>query len=275
MIMKFAVSNIAWPTEKRKEILPLLKQAGVSAVELAPTKIWPDIFKVTQKDTDIFLREIEKYELKVAGFHALLYGKDDLSIFGNSLVKKFTMDYLVKLAEICSLLGGKNLVFGSPGCRRRGNLTEEKAQNYVADFFHELSNRCKELNVVFVIEPLGSSEADFINSVVSALQLIHKVGHPGFQGHLDAKSLAEAGEINEATFMDYKPVLKHFHVNDSDLEPLDANDRIGHKRMGRLLKDIGYKGYISLEQRATPVEPIEVCMNSIRLMKGYYDVSGN
>ncbi|MFC1644053.1 sugar phosphate isomerase/epimerase family protein [Candidatus Omnitrophota bacterium] len=268
--MRLCVSNIAWPSGKRAEILPLLKKAGVSALEIAPTKIWPDIFKVKPEDTMGFREGLDRIGLGVAGFHALLFGQGHMSIFGPPDIREQTLGYLHKLAQICSWVKGNSLVFGSPQCRRRGAMSEEESEDMAAVFFRELCLRCEGLGVTFVIEPLGENETDFITSAVSGLKLIKMVDHPGFMGHLDAKTLAESGEIKESVFQEYKPVLRHFHVNDPGLSVLDESDRIGHAELGRLLRKIEYNGYVSLEQRAAPHDPVEACLRSVKIMEKYY-----
>lgn len=269
--MKFAISNIAWPNEKTEQMLPLLKQAGISGLEVAPTKIWPDIFKTTAEEAKAFVSSINRYGLQFVGFHALLYGQKDLSIFGTPEVKEKTLAYLRQLAKICFWCGGGVLVFGSPQGRRKGTLSNEEAEEQAIDFFRKLLLPCDDWDAVFVIEPLGKSEADFVTSAEEALSLIQKINHHKFQGHLDAKALAEAEEINEEIFKEYSPVLRHFHVNDPGLRALDKEDKIGHRQIGRMLKSIGYQGYISLEQRTTVENPINRCLESINIMRSYYE----
>lgn len=269
--MKLAVSHIAWPTELDEQIWPLLAQIGISALELAPTKIWPDIFRAKPKDAKEYIEKIGQYSLRVVGFHALLYDMNKLSIFGSPEIQKQTQDYLLQLAKICHWLGGKTLVFGSPQCRRKGDLSEEESQNKAAQFFKNLLNKCGSYDIIFVIEPLGESETDFITSAKSALDLIKKVNHPKFQGHLDTKALAEAGEIRQEVFEEFKPYLKHFHVNGPGLVTLDESDKIEHKKIANMLKNIGYKNYVSLEQKPTKNSPIESCLHSIKVMKKYYE----
>lgn len=268
--VKLAVSHIAWPTELDEQVWPLLSQTGVSALELAPTKIWPDIFQAKREEAEEYIKKISRYGLKVAGFHALLYGMGHLSIFGSPEIQKQTQEYLLQLAKICHWLGGKILVFGSPQCRKRGEMSPEESLISASTFFRKLIDQCEDYDVCFVIEPLGESEADFITSAKSALDLIKKVNHPKFQGHLDAKALAEAGEIKQEVFEEFKPYLKHFHVNDPGLAVLDENDKIGHQKIAEFLKQIDYRGYASLEQRPDKEKPIESCLHSLEVMKKYY-----
>ena len=39
--MRLAVSNIAWPAEHDSAAYALLREAGVTGLEVAPTRFWP------------------------------------------------------------------------------------------------------------------------------------------------------------------------------------------------------------------------------------------
>ena len=52
--MKLAVSSIAWEPEEDESVAETLMELGVEGVEVAPTKIWPQPLRATD-------REIEAY----------------------------------------------------------------------------------------------------------------------------------------------------------------------------------------------------------------------
>ena len=66
---------------------------------------------------------------------------------------------------------------------------------------------------------------------------------------LDAKALVANGEADIATFRAVASHLVHFHANEPDLGVLGTTGAVDHGLLGRLLGDVGYGGYVSIEQR--------------------------
>ena len=50
-------------------------------VEIAPSKIWKNIPKISKEEKVTFINEIKKFNLEFLGFHSLLFGRKDLQIF--------------------------------------------------------------------------------------------------------------------------------------------------------------------------------------------------
>lgn len=268
--MKLAVSNIAWPIDLNRQMYKNLQDLGIEALEIAPTKIWPDIYAADQTSVQDFLIEIQSYNLKVCGFHSLLYGTENLSIFAKNEDRIKTINYLKKLAELCHLTGGKTLVFGSPVARQKEHLHYNQALEQATEFFQELLSHCTKYNVVFVIEPLSTELCDFINNTTEALELITQVNHPKFQAHFDLQALIAADEINLNTFQNSQKHIKHFHINGTNLGPLKEEDKELHNKVTKLIHEIDYSNYISLEQRPDKDNPIKTCLDSIKIMRKYY-----
>ena len=269
--MKYAISNIAWQKELTDNVYLILQEYNVSGVEVAPSKVWDNVENVSYKEIVEYKKKLATWGLEIVGFHSLFYDQPGLGLFREEHIEKKTKDFLKHLITLCADCGGRTLIFGSPKARKRGNLPVEKAMEIAAAFFMEVAEKAKEKDVFLCIEPLGPEETDFINSAYSALQLIKKVNHPYFQGHLDAKSLYASGEISYQTFQNFAPFLKHFHVNEPELKPLCFSNVVDHCLIGKYLKDIGYTGYVSIEQRSVDsIDTLSVIKKSIEEMKKCY-----
>lgn len=249
MSVKLAISNIAWPSPQTPAVLPRLTELGISGVEIAPSRIWGDTWKVSPSDAGRVKRQLSEHGLAVTGLHSLLFDQPELGLFKGTETAKRTVAFLAHLCGVCSDLGGRTLIFGSPQCRKRGEKPMSDAMREAAEFFFQLGEHAHRLGVVVCIEPLGSIETDFIDSAMQALGLIAMVGHPGFGGHLDAKALQQADEISEKVFNAYKGRIEHFHVNDPGLVAVGSTGEVPHARLGELLRSVGYSNYVSIEQR--------------------------
>ena len=68
-----------------------------------------------------------------------------------------------------------------------------------------------------------------------------------------------------------KPFLVHVHTNEPDLGELGVSGAVNNHEIARLLKSIGYNGYVSLEQRmVSKTFDSESIRRSIKIMKQYY-----
>ncbi|HOL35924.1 MAG TPA: sugar phosphate isomerase/epimerase family protein [bacterium] len=269
--MKYAISNIAWQKEMTDQVFSLLQEYSISGIEIAPSRVWEHTDKISYTQVVKYRRKVAKWGLEIVGFHSLFYDHPGLGLFKEKDVEKKTKDFLKHLITVCADCGGKTLIFGSPKARKRGDLPLDRAIEIAADFFIEVAEKAKEKKVFLCIEPLGPDETDFIDSACSALQLIKKVNHPYFQGHLDAKSLYASREISYQTFQNFAPFLKHFHVNEPELKPISISKQIDHCLIGKYLRKIGYSGYVSIEQRSVDtMDTLGVIKKSIMEMKKCY-----
>ena len=77
--------------------------------------------------------------------------------------------------------------------------------------------------------------------------MTEKINHPNFRLHLDVKAMtgSESRPLPEVIKASAK-YLHHFHANDSNLLGPGMGE-IDHRPIMRALKDIDYKGYVSVE----------------------------
>ncbi|MBW2333487.1 MAG: sugar phosphate isomerase/epimerase [Deltaproteobacteria bacterium] len=269
--MRLAVSNIGWPFEFSEQALDKLAELGAEGIEVAPSKVWNDTWNISFREAEKFRKRVEKYDLKVIGFHSLLYDHPELGLFRDKEIEKKTITFLSRLGSLCADLGGYTLVYGSPKGRKRGDIPMNDAMSRAVDFFYEIAESMEREGVSLCIEPLSTEETDFIDSATQALDLIKRVGHPGFMGQFDTKSLYAANEIEPAIFEAFRQVLVHVHVNDPDLVEVGSTGMVDHKKIGELLKSIKYNRFVSIEQKTIDVmRPLEAVTKSVEKVKKCY-----
>ena len=247
-----------------------MAEQGLGGLEVAPSRVWHDTWKgLTAADVDAYRSGVEAAGLRVLGLHSLFFDHPDLGLFKGPEQRSETMEFLVHLSAVCRDLGGCTLIYG--GGRNRGETTVADATAEALDFIHELTGRIELHGTIICFEPLGPGDSEFINSANEALNLVREVNHPSFRMQLDAKALVENDEADRAAFEQVKPYLVHFHANEPGLNPLQKSGPIDHKAVGRFLRDIGYSGFVSIEQRMVdPGDPFSSISNSIDVLKEYY-----
>ena len=256
---KTAISNICWGNIDDNVFLEKAASCGAYGIEVAPSVMWQEPVHTNLKDRKTYRAHVEKFGLKIISLHALFYTRPDLSIFGDSKIKKLTGTYIVELARLANDLGARVMIMGSPKNRRRGEITKDKALEETAEFFYDIAKRLEPYKTVLCIEPLAEDEADFINSHIEALDLVKEVNHPSFEMMLDIKSMFKTGVDYYKAFQESAKHIKHIHVNDPG-NMVPGTNGVDHKLVAKALKTIQYDNILSLEigrSVATPMKNLE------------------
>jgi len=133
-------------------------------------------------------------------------------------------------------------------------LTDEAA-GYIAEAFTEVGDYAKEYGVC----PMLETGHDIIKSAVEGAEVIKKVKTSNFG------VLWNHSDMDEQTFDLLKNHIRHFHVHDEVLAP--ENKNILH--LTKLVKNINYDGYISLEIIRGRNLPEELLIETAKRLKGY------
>jgi len=267
--MKISVSNIAWENKYLNYYLKLIKNLGCSGIEIAPSIIWPEPINRSLEDREDFKNKIKKEGLEITGFHALLFSRPELQLFESAESREASINYLLKLIELCHHLGGKQIIFGSPRNRKLHNKKYSICLDQAMEDFYKISEFSKKYNIFFCIEPLGPDETDFIKSVDEGGIIVNKVNHKYFKLHLDTKALFATKENPNDIINKYKNIIQHVHIGDEGLkEPGSINS--GHKEIGMALNKINYSNYLSIEMRKPELDVQKILTRSILFVKDNY-----
>ena len=268
--MKFSVSNISLNAYNHAAELKQLGALGISGLEVAPSRRWHDTWHgLSDAHVSAYRREIESAGLKVVGLHSLFFDHPELGLFKEPEIRAESLDFLEHLSAVCRDLGGRTLIYG--GGRRRGTVSETDARRETIDFFGELCLRIEDHGTCFCFEPLGPKDTDFINSALESFAIAEQINHPAVRVQLDAKALVENNEATAATFTAVASMLVHYHANEPGLNVLGSSGSIDHKALGGMLREIGYDGFVSIEQRMLSSEtPLEDIAASTRVLRACY-----
>ncbi len=265
-----AVSNIALTAFEHGAELDRLGDLGLVGLEIAPSRVWRDTWHgLAAIDVGRYRRRIETAGLRVVGLHSLFFDHPELGLFKEAAMRSRTQDFLVHLSAMCRDLGGRTLIYG--GGRRRGDMGQKAAFAETVAFFAELCRRIEGHGTCFCLEPLGPRETDFIHSAFDALAVVEAVDHMALRMQLDAKALVANAEATEAPFHAAAPYLVHFHANEPGLGVLGTSGTIDHAAFGSFLREIGYQGFVSIEQRMFDASnPLRDVARSAAVLKRCY-----
>lgn len=270
--MKLAVSNIGLRPHDHLDDLAAVTEMGFEGLEVALSRVFPGDWNYPNPtEVEAYRRDVEAAGLTIVGLHSLFWERPDYTLFGDADTIARTADFLVRLSAVCRDLGGKTLIYGSRTARTKGPRSTEEADAQAADFFSNLCRRVEDHGTCFCIEPLETEVADYVHSVLDSLTVVKAVGHPALRVQIDAKAMALAGEVRPETFEAVRDSLVHVHANEPGFDILGTSGLVDHAQIGACLKDIGYDGYVSIEQRMIDeADPLAGIRRSAKILKECY-----
>lgn len=245
--MKLAISNIAWDTSENVNIIPLLKQYGVTGIEIAPTKRWEE--PVHAEDIEIinYKNYWASHALVPVSMQSLLFNKNYMSIFGHSKLE--TLHYIKQIIILAGKLGIKAVVFGSPKNRLMGESDQDVKYGEAVDFFRILGDQSVKSGVHLCMEPNPKDYGcDFITNSLEGLQFVKDVGHMGIKLQLDTSTILINEEESEKVIPLCLPYTGHFHVSDPFLN-IPGTHNNGHEKIASILNECNYNGWLSIEMK--------------------------
>jgi D-psicose/D-tagatose/L-ribulose 3-epimerase len=268
--VKLTVSNIAWSEAADPEVLAMLPQLGVNAIEVAPTRIWGE-WDFTTQDAIAYREFLQQQGLECSSLQAIVYKKPDLKLFGSLAERTGLVAHLQRVADLAATLGAKPMVFGAPKNRDRGDLDEQTAFTQAADLFAEIGDYCHQRGVCLCIEPNPVDYAcNFITNSQSGLALVKAVDSPGFRLHLDAAGMHLAGENPAYALEAAIEVVEHIHISEPNLGTFAA-PQVDHALIAQTLRSLGWNKWISIEMR-TAEPALETVQHALDYVKTTYQV---
>jgi len=248
--MKLAISNLAWNSSEEAGVAGLMQTKGLRGLEIAPTKAWPVPLEATEEAVAAYGHFWQDFGIDVVAFQSLVFGRPELRIFGDAENRRQTLDYLAGIISLAGKLRAGALVFGSPATRSVGDLDKATAWSIAVDFFADLGELAAKHGTCLCIEPNPPEYGcDFIRTAAEGVELVRAVDSRGFRLHLDGGGLTLNGEDYQRAIEDSFEWLAHFHASEPHLVPLGQGGT-DHKLAGRVLRSLGYAGWVSVEMRA-------------------------
>jgi len=271
--MKLAFSAIAWDPSLDDEVAAVLSASGFQGVELAPTKLWADLSSVTSQEAEAERTRWSSRGLPVVALQALLFGRPDLVVFGDKAETKQLQAYLLKVVELGGRLGARALVFGSPRNRLRGSLPAAEAHDRALEVLSPVAEYAERLGTCLCIEPNPPQYgADFVTAAAEGLRLVKAAKSGGFGLHLDTACMALAGDDLGVSIQAASGVLKHFHASEPHLAALgEDKSSVDHPQAARALVACQYGGFVSVEMRPVPKDPMAGIARAARTASLIYD----
>ena len=217
--MQFALCN------EVLQPLPFAQQCAIAAalgyegLEVAPFTLADDPMSITDGEAVAFRRMAEDAGVAIWGLHWLLVAPAGLSVVSaDAALRARTVAVMMRMVELCRLMGGRYLVHGSPKQRSvPPGETRDVALARVREALAQAGQHAEACGVTYCIEPLAPRETDVVNTVAEAMALVEDIGSPGLQTMIDCSAAGQAEAEPVAALMErWMPGghIAHVQVND-------------------------------------------------------------
>lgn len=230
-----------------------MKDAGYAYQEIA-IKDYLDPFKSNEEWEETCIALLNNPMPIYSGCN---YFPGSLKLVGPDADLEKNLEFAELAMRRANKIGLKILVLGSGGARRipEGFPVEEARAQFI-ELCKGLGEIGEKFQITVVIEPLFKKGCNFINTVREATAIAKEVDSPYVAVLADFFHMAQEGE-DAGAIVEAGALLKHCHISESEgTAPGVKGDDFGPYL--RALKEIGYKGCISLEcdwDKEAPLAP--------------------
>lgn len=145
-------------------------------------------------------------------------------------------------------VGITTCVLGSGGARQiPDGFSREEAESQFIEMLKKLGPIAKKYGITIAIEPLRKQECNFINTVHEGYCIAKRVNHPNIRVNADIYHMLQEGEGPESILEAGRKYLRHVHIAENARRTAPGTDGDDFTPYFRALKDIGYRGIISIE----------------------------
>ncbi|MBI83256.1 MAG: D-tagatose 3-epimerase [Planctomycetaceae bacterium] len=266
--MKYAICNETfenWPFEKS---FALAADLGYSGIEFAPFTINKQADAISAEERATIRGQIEDAGLQTVGLHWLLAFTEGLYLTSpEQPVRDRTGTYLAELARLCSDLGGRILVLGSPQQRNLlPGVSLDQGMDLAADVIRKAVPAFEEHNVMLALEPLSPAEGDFLLTADQGIDLMRRVDSEHVRLHLDVKAMSSESRPIPDIIRDAAPYLIHFHANDVNLRGPGMGE-VDFVPILKALQQIDYQGWVCVEVFDYKPSPEYIASESIKYLE--------
>lgn len=265
--MKLAICNETFRGHDFPGTCAEAARHGYTGLEIAPFTLGNPASH-TIADAEKLGAIVRDHGLEMVGFHWLLAKTEGYHLTDpNPAVNARTFAYARHLAELCSAMHGKILVWGSPQQRTlQPSWSRTDAEERFIDFFQRLSPHMAAADVTIAFEFLGPAETNFINTAAETIALLEKINSPNIRLHLDVKAMSADTRPIPEIVRESLPWTAHFHANDPNLRGPGMGEIDFPPIAAELIRG-GYKGWVSVEVFDNTIPPDMLASESIRNLR--------
>lgn len=247
--VKFAYNTLVYAGEDITEGIRRIARYGYDGVEFVGE---PD-----ELDSEVIKNELKAGNIEASSICSLYNAERDL-VSTDAKMRKHTVEYIKKNVVFAAEIGAGVVIVSPTACMKtsaQAPLDQEWA--WAVEGIREAAEFAKDYDVVLVIEAWNRYETYIVNRLEQSMRMVDDVGMENvgtmgdtFHMNIEEEDIAQA--VRNA-----KGYLKHIHFADST-RAAPGHGHIDFTAVAAAIKDIGYKGYISMELLPAAADPFSV-----------------
>ncbi len=224
-------------------------ETGYEGIEVAPFTLAGHVDDISRDRRAEIRGTAEEAGAPVLGLHWLLVTPEGLhTTTPDEALRRQSWDYVAKLAEFCADLGGKVMIFGSPGQRSSVDIPTGEAVEHLTNGLRDTAEAIAAQDVQLLLEPLSSDQTDVINTLGEALAVVEAVNHPAVSTMFDFHNTADETRPLDELVHTYYEHIGHIQIQEMDGTYLGTGDaEAAYVAALRAFRDKGYDKWVSLE----------------------------
>jgi sugar phosphate isomerase/epimerase len=246
---RHATCNEAFKDHDFRESCQVIRKAGYTGIEIAPFTLAEDPATIPADQRAEYRRIMAGEGLTFAGLHWLMVSPKGLHVTTpDAALRERSWKHIHSLIDLCADLGpGGVMVFGSPQQRSTtGGLTREEATRNFVRGIAEAAPHAQDRGVSILVEALPPGQSDVVQSLDEAAAIVREIGSPAVQTMFDSHNAVDEVESHAVLVVRHFDVIRHVHVNEMDGKHCGRGS-YDFKPVLQVLRDRGYKGWVSLE----------------------------
>jgi D-psicose/D-tagatose/L-ribulose 3-epimerase len=176
----------------------------------------------------------------------------------DSAERKIGIERLRRMVEITAEMGGDTVAgpLYAPVRELTGRARTADEWKWGVEGLRDAAEHAGKAHVVLAVEPLNRFETHFLNTTEDAIKLVKAVDHPNIKVQIDTFHANIEEKNTPAAIRAAGPLLGHFHASESD-RGVPGTGQVPWEDCFSALRDIDYKGWITIESFATGI--VDLC----------------
>jgi len=272
--MQFGICNEIFKDWKIEDSMAFAKKTGYDAIEIAPFTLAKYVTDIPPAERKRIRDVAARVGIAISGIHWVLVQAEGMYLtHPDSAVREKTAKYFCDLVDFCADLGGTIIVVGSPKQRNiMDGVSPQQAWDWATAVFREPVMRAEQRAITICFEPLAPAETNFINTAAEAIQFVQQLHTPHFKIILDVKAMCSEAKPIPQIIRESWPHFAYFHANDKNLKGPGFGD-VDFKPIAAALKEVGYKGFVSVEVFNFDEGPEVIATKSLEYLKRTFSIS--
>ena len=223
---------------------------GYTGIEIAPFTLSQDPASIPASKRKECRDVMESEGLGYVGLHSLLtVPSGELHVTTpDDAVRDRSWDYFRGLIDLCADLGDDGMMILGSGRQRRTveGSTVEDATRRLRDGLAEVAPHAADRGVTILPETLAPHLCDVLTSLEQTVSLVQEINHPAVQTMFDTHNAVAEEVPHDELIKEHAALIRHVHINEMDGRHPGTGSYDFSVPL-QALKDIAYKGWLSLE----------------------------